>query len=127
MTTANEAFGWGWTLAGMLAGAGLGLGFQREDWLGGYASHARRLLRLGHLSFIGLGIVNILFARLPAPLAPDGPAAAVASVALIVGAATMPACCALMAWRRGLQPLFALPVASLLLGVGIVVEGMVHP
>lgn len=123
---ANEAFGWSWILAGMLAGMGLGLGFHREGWLGGYASHARRLLRLGHLSFIGLGIVNILFARTAASLALGSPWPAVASVSLLVGAVAMPACCALMAWRRSLQPLFAFPVVSLLLGVGLVVAGTVR-
>jgi hypothetical protein len=125
VTAANEVFGWSWTLAGMLAGMGLGFGFHREGWLGGYASHPRRLLRLGHLSFIGLGIVNILFARTAAGLELPSPWPAVASGALIVGGVAMPLCCALMAWRRALQPLFAIPVVSLLLGVGIVVAGMV--
>jgi hypothetical protein len=124
---ANEVFGWVWTLAGMLAGAGLGLGFQREDWLGGYASYPRRLLRLGHLSFIGLGILNILAARAAGGLHLAVPWPAVASAALIGGAVTMPLCCALMAWRRALQPLFAVPVISLLCGVGLVVAGMVLP
>lgn len=38
----------------------LGLKFQRDGWLGGYASFAGRLIRLGHISFIGLGFLNIL-------------------------------------------------------------------
>lgn len=123
---ANEAFGWSWILAGLLAGMGLGLGFHREGWLGGYASFERRLLRLGHVSFVALGILNILFAHSAADLALGPPWPAVASIALVTGAVAMPACCALMAWRRSLQPLFALPVTSLLLGVGIVVAGMVR-
>ena len=120
---ANEVFGWCWVLAGMFAGMGLGLGFHREDWLGGYASHRRRLLRLGHLAIIALGIVNILFARAQPALRLPDPWPCVAADALIVGAVTMPLCCALMAWRRGLQPLFAIPVTSLLLGVGLTAAG----
>ena len=39
----------------------LGLFFHRENWLGGYASLKRRMYRLGHISFFGLGAVNLLF------------------------------------------------------------------
>jgi hypothetical protein len=123
----NETFGWCWTLAGMLVGMGLGLGFGREDWLGGYASHPRRLLRLGHLAMIALGILNILFARAVPTLHLAAPWPTVAATALIVGAIAMPLCCGLMAWRRAFQPLFALPVTSLLLGVGLVVAGALRP
>ncbi len=123
---ANEVLGWITTLAGMVAGMGLGLGFHRESWLGGYASHRRRLLRLGHLSAIALGILNILFARAAPSLHLPDAVLRVAGMAMIAGAVTMPLCCALMAWRRALQPLFAVPVASLLLGVGLVVAGMLR-
>jgi len=123
----NLVFGWTWILAGMVGGMALGLGFHREDWLGGYASHARRLLRLGHISFIGLGALNILFAQLPAELSARAGGLGLASAAFIVGGVSMPLCCALMAWRRGLQPLFAVPVASLLLGAGIVVAKLLRP
>jgi hypothetical protein len=40
---------------------GLGLFFHRENWLGGYASHARRMYRLDHISFFELGLVNWMF------------------------------------------------------------------
>ena len=59
----NETFGWLWVALGLLSGTILGLRFQREDWLGGYASHRRRLVRLGHISLFGLGFLNILFAH----------------------------------------------------------------
>lgn len=123
----NEVFGWIWVLAGLLAGLALGLRFQREDWLGGYASHPRRLIRLGHISFLGLGILNILFAlgSARARLAPQ--ACEIASWALIAGGVTMPACCALMAWKRALQPLFAVPVVSLVLAAALIVLGMLRP
>lgn len=120
---ANEVFGWTWILVGLLAGLGLGLGFHREEWLGGYASYSRRLLRLGHVSLVALGLLNVLFARLPA-LDVCLRWRALAAVALVVGAIAMPLCCALMAWRRSFRLLFGLPVASLLLGVGIVVAGL---
>jgi hypothetical protein len=58
----NESFGWVWILIGFVSGFLLGLGFHRDDWMGGYGSFRRRLIRLGHISFVGLGILNILFA-----------------------------------------------------------------
>ena len=123
----NDVFGWIWILAGLLAGLGLGLHFRREDWLGGYASHPRRLIRLGHVAFIGLGLLNILFASAARGLRLPPAWLALASWSLIVGGVTMPLCCALMAWRRALQPVFAVPVMSLLLGTALVVVGMLRP
>ncbi len=122
----NNAFGWVWILAGFLGGMGLGLRFHQEAWLGGYGSHARRMLRLGHISFVGLGIVNILFAVSASSLRLAPSLAQAASVALIAGAVTMPLCCGLMAWRRALWPLFTLPVTSLLVGAALVVVGVVR-
>lgn len=123
----NEAFGWTWILAGIVTGLVLGLYFHRDDWLGGYDSLRRRLVRLGHISFIGLGALNILFALSgPRLHLPSGPLV-LASRALVVGGVSMPLCCALMAWRRGFHLLFGVPVASLLLGVGLVVRGVLGP
>lgn len=123
----NEVFGWVWVLAGILAGLALGMRFHREDWLGGYASHPRRLLRLGHISFFGLGFLNILFALSGAQAGLPPERLALASWAFIAGAATMPVCCALMAWRRELHLVFAVPVTSLLVGTALVVLALVAP
>ena len=123
----NEVFGWCWILCGLLAGLALGMRFHAEDWLGGYASHPRRLLRLGHISFLGLGILNILFALSAPQLRLPPEHLGVASWAFIAGALSMPACCAIMAWRRELHLVFAVPVTSLLLGTGLVVFGYLRP
>jgi hypothetical protein len=112
------AVGWVWFALGVASGAALGLGFHREGFLGGYGSWPRRLLRLGHISFFGLGLLNLCFA-MTLPALGDGRGTALASAALLVGAASMPACCALAAWRRGAKLLFAVPVVSITLGVGV--------
>lgn len=122
----NETFGWVWVLAGFLSGLALGLGFHRDEWLGGYGSFRRRLIRLGHISFLGLGILNILFAASGPRLALGAPTLALASWSLVAGGVTMPACCALMAWRRGSYVLFGLPVASLVLGGTLTVVGLLR-
>lgn len=114
MGNVNLAAGWIGMALGVVGGMALGLGFAREGWLGGYGSWPRRLLRLGHISFFGLGILNVLFALCAAAGGWAGWPAAAASMAFLVGAAAMPLCCALCAWRPRLVPAFALPVLSLL-------------
>ncbi|MEZ6242562.1 MAG: hypothetical protein R3B57_05910 [Phycisphaerales bacterium] len=120
----NEAFGWAWVLMGFLTGGLLGMGFAREGFLGGYDSWERRLLRLGHISLVGLGVLNILAAGSlgRAELPPAW--AQAASVALIVGGVLMPVCCGLAAWDKRTKPLFAAPVIALTLGVGVLVVGL---
>ena len=117
----NLIVAWLWIFLGFASGMVLGLFFHRENWLGGYASLKRRLYRLGHISFFGLGAVNLLFwlsvKGIPAP----GPLVDFASVAFIVGAITMPLCCALMAHFPPARHLFAVPVLSLLLGAALTV------
>ena len=122
----NEAFGWVWILAGFVSGLALGLGFHRDEWLGGYASFRRRLIRLGHISFLGLGILNVLFAHTAPRLVLGSGSLALASGSLVLGGITMPTCCALMAWRRGFYQLFGIPVASLVLGAALTVVGILR-
>ena len=105
----NESFGWLWVLAGFVSGFFLGLGFHREGWMGGYGSFRRRLIRLGHVSFVGLGFLNILFALGTPRVALSEAWLPVASWALVTGGVTMPLCCGLMAWRREFYPLFVVP------------------
>ena len=57
----NLVMAWIWILLGFLSGSVLGLFFARENWLGGYASFKRRLYRLAHISFFGLGLANLAF------------------------------------------------------------------
>ncbi|MHC4415188.1 MAG: hypothetical protein ACYS0G_07890 [Planctomycetota bacterium] len=123
----NEPFGWLWILAGFGSGMGLGLFFGDEAWLGGYGSHRRRLIRLGHVSFVGLGILNILFSHSTGGMHLEAGWLAVASWALVAGGVTMPLCCGLTAWRPALKAAFAVPVLCLLLGATVVTAGMLWP
>jgi hypothetical protein len=123
----NEAFGWLWSTAGFTTGMLIGLAFDRENWLGGYGSFRRRLVRLGHISFLGLGILNILFAHSLERIRLTPELVGTAAWALVVGGVTMPLCCGLTAWRSRLKPLFAVPVVSLLVGGSLVTWGIVRP
>src|SRR5215831_3276807 len=104
-------------LGGVLSGAVVGLFFYREEWMGGYGSYRRRLTRLGHISFFGLGFLNLLFAATSAQLYLRGYYFAVSSWGLIAGAVTMPVCCFLSAWRKPLRHLFPVPVLSVTAGI----------
>ena len=121
----NLIVAWIGILLGFGSGLVLGLFFHQENWLGGYASLKRRLYRLAHVSFFGLGAVNLLFYFTALQLTRFGPALAIASWAFIAGAVFMPICCLLRAHFPRTQLLFALPVGSLLLG-GALTVAMLH-
>ena len=112
----NLFLAWLWILFGFVTGMVLGLCFHHENWLGGYGSFKRRMYRLGHISFFGLGAVNLLFWLTAKNLSLTGPLADATSWAFIVGAITMPACCAVMAHFPKAHLIFAVPVVSLILG-----------
>lgn len=112
---------WVGFLCGVLSGAAVGLFFHREDWLGGYSSFPRRLIRLGHISFFGLGLLNALFALTVAIVPVVELLGRLASIGLLTGAVTMPLCCFASAWRKPLRCLFPIPVTSLLGAVSLIV------
>ena len=114
----NICAAWIGILLGCLAGAVIGLFFAREDWMGGYGSWRRRLVRLGHISFFGIAFLNISFALTARSLGIDD-GLGVASVLLIVGAVTMPLVCFLAAWRKPLRHAFPVPALSVTLGVAL--------
>jgi hypothetical protein len=117
------AVGWIGMLLGVLSGALIGLFFHREDWMGGYSSFRRRLTRLGHISFFGLGFINFFFA-ISHELAGVAPALALpAAVAFTIGAASMPTCCFLSAWRKPFRHLFFIPVTGVAAGIVLTLVG----
>lgn len=123
MTHANLVAGWLGMLAGVLSGAILGLFFYRDDWMGGYDSWRRRLTRLGHISFFGLGFLNLIFAATAPQLFIPNSNLRIASWAFIIGAITMPACCFLSAWRKPFRHLFPIPVLAVATGVVAILLG----
>jgi hypothetical protein len=120
---ANLLAGWIGMLGGVVSGALIGLYFHKQGWMGGYGSFRRRLIRLGHISFFGLGFLNILFGLSLNAVALPRPHAEVASLGFIAGAALMPLCCFLAAWRPQCRHLFPLPVASVFAGILAILVG----
>lgn len=123
MLVFNLVGGWIGMLVGVLCGAILGLFFHREDWMGGYASHRRRLTRLGHISFFGLGLLNLNFAATAGLLNLHGWSMNVSSMGLIMAAITMPICCFLTAWKKPFRHLFPIPVVAAAIGILAILVG----
>lgn len=115
-TNPNLILAWLWISAGFVTGMMMGLFFHGENWLGGYGSLKRRMYRLAHISFFGLGAVNLLFWLTLQQIPLTDPLSGAASWAFMVGAITMPACCVIMAHRPRLHLLFTVPVLSLIAG-----------
>lgn len=122
----NLLAGWISILLGFVAGAVPGLSFWREDWLGGYGSWRRRMIRLAHIAFFGLGFINLAFAFTLPPWSTIAHTAALRWSAglLVAGNATMPVVCYLAAWRQPFRQLFAVPVACEVLGVALLVRAL---
>ncbi len=112
----NWYFGWSMILTAFLTGAVLGLFFYRENFLGGYASFRRRILRLGHIALAALGTINVVYGLSPVASEPSV-RTQIASLGFIIGGITMPAVCFLTAWRVGFRHLFFIPVSALIIAV----------
>jgi hypothetical protein len=122
MTHAAPLIAWSLVLAGLASGLLLGLFFRNEEFLGGYASFRRRLVRLGHVACVALGRLLLEVARAQATSGtPPAPPAIVAWFA--AGSLLMPLVCFLTAWRPAFRFAFVVPVGSL---IGPVVALLVH-
>jgi uncharacterized membrane protein YagU involved in acid resistance len=108
----NLVAAWIGFLAGVISGIVPGLLFHGEEWMGGYGSWRRRLTRLGHISFFGIGFLNLAFALTARSLRLES-GLAQASVLFITGAVSMPLLCYLSAWKKPFRHLFFIPVLSL--------------
>jgi hypothetical protein len=114
----NWYFGWGMILSAFVSGALVGLFFHRDEFLGGYDSFRRRLLRLGHISLAALGMLNVLFGLSPWPAT-----SAAAGWCFVLGGITMPVVCFLTSWRKQFRHLFFVPVTALVLAAILTLRG----
>ena len=117
MPELNLLGGWVSMLAGVLSGSAIGLSFHRENWLGGYSSLRRRMVRLGHIAFFGIGFLNILFGLTSNTVALPALNLSIASYGLLAANVAMPATCFLTAWREPMRHLFPIPVIAVAVAV----------
>ncbi|MFP6866126.1 MAG: hypothetical protein VCA35_09315 [Roseibacillus sp.] len=114
--------GWLGMLGGVLSGAFMGIFFLKPDWMGGYGSQPRRLVRLGHIAFFGMGLLNLFYGLSLTPLGVPLTAARWGSLSFAMALLSMPICCFLTAWRPAMHHLFPIPVLSAAAGLGIILS-----
>lgn len=118
----NWYFGWISILLAFISGAVIGLFFYRDDFLGGYTSFRRRILRLGHIAQAALGLMNVVAGNGQISTGVDY--SLLAQWSLVLGGFSMPAVCFLSAWRPGYRRLFFIPVTFLIIAaVEILIAG----
>ena len=120
------AAAWGVMLLGILWGMVMGLFFHKAEWLGGYDSWRRRLLRLGHIACFGIGLLNLLFIVTLILVALFKEVDLETSYRMVIQAGslgwltalfTMPTVCALSAWKKAFRHLFFIPVTASILAI----------
>lgn len=115
----NLAFGWTWITMGFVAGAVLGMGFHKDEFMGGYNSWARRLTRLGHIAFFGTGFLNVLVGLTGLLFGEsylDAPIWTWISISFLLGGCWMPICCFVVAVKKEAKMIFVIPVVLLTTG-----------
>ena len=116
MIEINLYAAWIGMLLGGIMGAIQGLFFHQEEWLGGYGSWIRRMMRLGHISFFGIAFINIAFA-LTANVLGFEQDIYIPSILFIIGAVGMPLICYLSAFKKAFRHLLFIPALSIIGGI----------
>ena len=120
----NILFGWAWMCVGFLSGMILGLRAEGEQWLGGYDSLTRRYLRLAHVAFVALSIINVLYGKELGTIDLPNHFKNIGSALMIFGAAGVPLACISAAFLRKTRYLLPVPAAAVLIGVIILLIGL---
>jgi hypothetical protein len=124
----NRRVGWVSACVGVATGMTMGLWsfdgpLAPPDWLGEYGDTARRLARLGHIAFFGLGILDILLAHElgRSALGPRGKG--LASWAMILGNIFLPLTLFASAWYRPIKYAMGAPVLAVFVALVLAAYG----
>ena len=134
LSTADRDCRWnwivGWLSLALGAATGLLMGLWSFDgplaipaWLGDYGDTSRRLARLGHIAFFGLGILDILLAREIPRFLLGIRARQTAAVAMVFGNVFLPLTLFAAAAYPPMKYFMALPALSVFLALVIAVYG----
>jgi len=104
-------------LFGAASGAVIGLFFHRTNWAGGYGALRRRMIRLGHISFFGIGFLNFLFAITVSQVSLPDAHVRFASIGFLIAVVAMPLNCFLTAWKEPFRHVFFVPVLAVAAGI----------
>ncbi len=118
MEIINFYAAWIGILLGFIAGAVIGLFFDKDEWAGGYSSWKRRMARLGHISFFGIALINLAYS-MSIRVFQIHLSTFLPSYLFLAGAVTLPIVCFLSAYKKSFRHLFPIPVMALLSGTVI--------
>ncbi len=124
----NRSVGWTSLAVGVAAGLVMGLWsfdgpLQPPAWIGGYTDTSRRLVRLAHIAFIGLGLIDILIARELAQSALRPKARAVASWSMAFGNVALPLTLVAAAIYSPLKYVMGVPAGAVFLALILAARG----
>jgi hypothetical protein len=127
----NRLVGWALFLVGIAGGMALGLWafdgpFPAPPRFAEYDGLPRRLLRLGHIAAMALGLTNIFFGHELPYLALGRAAKKVASGGFITGAVLMPTFLTAAAFQEGWKYLLPLPASATFLAAALVCLGLIR-
>lgn len=122
----NIRFGWIWMLLGIILGAILGMWSFNGPFpspLGDYTSLPRRLIRLSHIAFIALSIINILYGYEIDKIRFKEKTKKIGSVCMIWGAVLMPILLIVSAFFEPVKYLTMIPAILVLIAIAIMAFG----
>ena len=96
---------------------------QPPGWLGEYADTSRRLARLGHIAFIGLGLIDILIEREVVRSALGSAHRAVASWSMAIGNVLLPVALFAAAIYRPVKYFMAVPATLVFVALVLTAYG----
>ncbi|MDH3973517.1 MAG: hypothetical protein OEV42_04475 [Deltaproteobacteria bacterium] len=125
----NITFGWLWINGGIISGMIMGLWsfagpVKSPAGLEDYSSLPRRFVRLGHVAFIALSIINILYGRELANINLSPELMQLGSYTMIFAALGMPPGCMAAAYKNSLKYFLVLPATSFMVAALIMAWGV---
>ena len=122
----NITFGWCWLCLGVAQAMLIGLFAFSEGWLGGYDSLTRRFLRLSHIAFMALPLLNIVYGLCLDAVDLGDRAKQIGSYSMVVAGVSMPTVCLLSAANGFFQLFFFIPASSFAIGVMMMAIGQLR-
>ncbi|MDX1387794.1 MAG: hypothetical protein R3344_01295 [Acidobacteriota bacterium] len=127
----NRAIGWTSLALGVFSGLILGMwSFDGPvpvpEWLGDYGDTSRRLARLGHIAFFGLGFLNLFLARELDALQLDDGQRRTASVAMNFGNVFLPLTLFAASFYHPLKYMMPMPALAVALAMTLAAWGAVR-
>lgn len=122
----NVSFGWIWILVGIILGAVMSLwsfNGPLPSPVGDYSSLPRRLLRLSHIAFIALAVINILYGYGIDNIKIKDKYKKIGSNCIIYGAVLMPLLLLAAVFLEPLKYLTIIPAILIIISILIMASG----